>query len=50
MTDQTALQILQRYRKHMIESLAEEGSIYQEEFSKAYDHAMNKLEGKEERT
>ena len=47
MKDQTAMEILLKYRKQMIESLAEEGEIYQEEFSKAYDHAIGVLEGKE---
>lgn len=31
----------------MIDSIEKEGAIYQEEFSKAYDHAISILDGKE---
>lgn len=45
--DMTAVSILRKYRQEILDQISKDGEIYREEFSKAYDHAISVLEGKE---
>ena len=48
LNDQTAVKILRKYRQEILDQIEKDGEIYKEEFSKAFDHAIGVLEGKEE--
>lgn len=49
LNDQTAVKILRKYRQEIVDHIGKEGTIYQEEFEKAYDHAISALD-KEDNT